>query len=67
MQKARYFIGIDLHKTIVQVCVLDAQGCVVEEFHLRLQGPQTGQELIARLTQWRSGETKVAFRRVGGG
>jgi transposase len=55
MQKPRYFIGIDLHKTIIQVCVLDAKGSVVEEVRLRLDGPQAGQEVITRLTQWRGG------------
>jgi hypothetical protein len=37
MTKPRYFIGIDLHKTVLQVCVLDHQGETSEEFRLRLE------------------------------
>jgi transposase len=55
MQKARYFIGIDRHKTVLQVCVLDGHGRVVEEFRLHLDGAHMGQQVIARLTRWRTG------------
>ena len=40
MQKPRYFIGIDLHKIVMQVCVLDAKSSIMEEFRLRLDGPR---------------------------
>ena len=54
MQKTHYFIGIDLHKTVIQVCVLDGQGSVVEEFRMRLERPELGQAVITRLTRWRA-------------
>jgi len=54
MTKPRYFIGIDLHKTVIQVCVLDHRGEVSEEFRLRLEKPEEGQEAIRRLTRWRA-------------
>lgn len=53
MQKARYFIGIDLHKTVVQVCVLDRAGEVVEELRLRLEEPGSAEVVVTRLEQWR--------------
>jgi transposase len=55
MQQARSFIGIALHKTLVQVCVLEAKGSLVEEFRLRLDSARMGQEVISRLTRWRTG------------
>jgi transposase len=54
MTKPRHFIGIDLHKTVIQVCVLDHRGELSEEFRLRLQKPEDGQEAIRRLTRWRT-------------
>jgi|KBSSwiStaDraftv2_1062776.scaffolds.fasta_scaffold79637_5 hypothetical protein len=32
MKKTPHFIGIDLHKTVIQVCVLNHAGDVKEEF-----------------------------------
>lgn len=55
MQKARYFIGIDLHKTVIQVCVLDGHGRIVEEFRMRWGTTELGQAVMTRLTQWRTG------------
>jgi transposase len=52
MIKAAYFIGIDLHKTVVQVCVLNTRGDVSEEFRVRLGTEADGQEVIRRLTRW---------------
>jgi transposase len=54
MTKPRHFIAIDLHKTVIQVCVLDEQGELSEEFRLRLATPEDGQEAIRRLTRWRT-------------
>lgn len=53
MQKVRYFIGIDLHKTVVQGCVLDRTGAVVDEFRLRLAETASEETVLARLRQWR--------------
>jgi transposase len=54
MPQPTHFIGIDLHKTVVQVCVLDDRGEISEEFRLRLERPEDGQEAIRRLTRWRT-------------
>jgi predicted NBD/HSP70 family sugar kinase len=39
MTEPKYFIGIDLHKTVIQVCVLDDKGELGEECRLRLETP----------------------------
>lgn len=54
MSKATHFIGIDLHKTVVQVCVLDERGEVSEEFRIRLGTEADGQEVLRRLTRWKT-------------
>src|SRR5690242_18688433 len=54
MSKATHFIGIDLHKTVVQVCVLDERGEVSEEFRVRLGTEADGQEVLRRLTRWQT-------------
>ena len=53
MLRADYFIGIDLHKNVVQVCVVEAAGSVVEEWRMRFMTPAEGQAVIERLSQWR--------------
>jgi transposase len=54
MTKATHFIGIDLHKTVVQVCVLGKQGEVTDEFRVRLTSTADGQGVIRQLTRWRT-------------
>jgi len=54
MTKATHFIGIDLHKTVVQVCVLADRGEVREEFRVRLGTAADGQEVIRRLSRWQT-------------
>lgn len=54
MTEPKYFIGIDLHKTVIQVCVLDDKGELSEEFRLRLETPEDGQEALRRLIRWRT-------------
>ena len=39
----------------MQVCVLDGQDSVVEESRMRLRNTELGQEVMTRLTQWRTG------------
>ena len=34
-ETTKYFVGVDLHKTILQVCVLDHDGEVIEERRFR--------------------------------
>jgi transposase len=54
MNKATHFIGIDLHKTVIQVCVLDSHGGVTDEFRVRLETVADGEEVIRRLTRWQA-------------
>jgi len=46
MKKAQYFIGIDLHKTVIQVCVLNKEGEVHEEFRQRLDEPEAEAKVL---------------------
>jgi transposase len=52
---AQYYVGIDLHKNVVQVCVLDGQGRLKEERRLRLEGPGSGDQLLDYLEGWGPG------------
>lgn len=54
MKKAQYFIGIDLHKTVIQVCVVNKTGEVHEEFRQRLDEEGAEQEVVQRLRRWRT-------------
>lgn len=46
---AKYHVGVDLHKTVAQVCVLGERGEPVEEFRSPLAGPDDGVALVARI------------------
>jgi transposase len=54
MKKASYFIGIDLHKAVVQACVLDRTGEIHEEFRMRLEGTRAEHEVLRRLLPWKA-------------
>lgn len=60
----QYHVGIDLHKMVAQVCVLDAQGETVTERRMRLDGPDRGDELLEVLEQWRE-RGRYAVEAVG--
>jgi transposase len=51
----RYFIGVDLHKTVVQVCVQDEAGEIVEEKRYRYSCLGEGQMIVDDLKRWRKG------------
>lgn len=55
----KYHVGIDLHKTVAQICVVDAQGEIVVESRHGLAGPAEGQLFVEHLAQWRSGRFAV--------
>lgn len=56
MRSQAYFVGIDLHKELVQVCVLDAHGERVTEQRFLGASLEQGRALVTRvLTQWREG------------
>lgn len=52
---AQFYLGIDLHKTVVQVCVLDGFGRPKEEVRFRLGGRGNGEQVLDYLQQWGSG------------
>jgi transposase len=50
-----YSVGIDLHKTVLQICVLDVNGEILEERRFRGGSIEEGFEAVHWLTQWREG------------
>ena len=54
MKKGLYFIGIDLHKTVIQGCVLNKAGEVMEEFRQRLDEPEAETLVLERLRRWKT-------------
>ena len=48
----RYFIGVDLHKNVIQVCVLDEKGRIVEEKRFRYASLEEGLKIIEYFRQW---------------
>jgi transposase len=59
MRKAKYTIGVDLHKTILQFCVLDSQGDVVEEKRRPILTLHQGMEVVRELEKWKKGSRLV--------
>lgn len=49
---AQFYVGIDLHKSVVQVCVLDGGGELVEEARLRLERVGSRGRVLDYLEQW---------------
>jgi transposase len=54
MKRAQYFSGIDLHKTVIQVCVVNKTGTVHEEFRQRLDEPDAETEGLQRVRRWKT-------------
>jgi|KBSSwiStaDraftv2_1062776.scaffolds.fasta_scaffold4446840_1 transposase len=54
MKKRQYFIGIDLHKTVIQVCVINNAGEIVEEFRQRLEEAEAETAVLQRLRRWKA-------------
>jgi len=50
-----YFVGIDLHKTVLQVCVLDASGEIINEQRFRGGTIEDGLAAVEWLGQWKDG------------
>ena len=53
MRKAKYTIGVDLHKTVLQFCVLDSLGNVVEEKRRSTVTLKQGMEVVHDLEKWK--------------
>ena len=63
MPPTQYFVGIDLHKAVLQVCVLDAEGEIVCQERRRIGSLEAGLEEVARLGRWSS--ARMAVEAVG--
>ncbi len=59
-----YHVGIDLHKSVAQVCVRDASGEIEAERRWRLEGRAAGAELVAWLSAL-GGESRFAVEALG--
>src|SRR5919109_282261 len=64
MHSRAYFVGIDLHKEIIQVCVLDAQGEIVREQRFEGGTLKQGLGVVNFLGRWKRGG-RYAVEAVG--
>lgn len=60
----KYHVGIDLHKTVAQVCVRDTQGEIVAERRYALPDAEAGQAFVGYLSRWAS-EGRFAVEALG--
>ena len=63
MPRPQYFVGVDLHKHVIQVCVLDAEGAVVAEERHRVEALESGLALVEHLGRW--APARLAVEAVG--
>ena len=59
-----FYIGIDLHQTVIQVCVLDAMGDPVEERRFVFEGLEEGLDVVEFLQSF-GNEVRVAVEALG--
>jgi transposase len=59
----QYFVGIDLHKAVVQICVLDQTGTVAHEERFRIETLAGRTEFLRGLARWRP--ARMAVEAVG--
>jgi transposase len=55
MKTVSYHVGIDLHKEVAQICVLDAKGENARYERRRLETPQAGREFVESLLGFKEG------------
>jgi transposase len=56
MRSQAYFVGIDLHKELIQVCALDADGEKITEHRFPGGSLEQGQAVVMKvLSQWKDG------------
>jgi transposase len=60
---AAYFIGVDLHQSVIQVCVLESKGEIVEERRFRGESLQSGLEVVKFICRHRG--ARVAVEAIG--
>ncbi len=52
---ANFFVGVDLHRTLIQICVLNEAGETVHEKRFRTSDFASGLEVVEFLARWRLG------------
>ncbi len=45
------FIGVDIHRKFLQVCVMDAEGVVSEELRLEMDEPKAIEQFFSRFAE----------------
>src|SRR5262245_22774335 len=60
---AAYFIGVDLHQSVIQVCVLDADGEIVDERRFRGETLEEGLKVVKFVRRRKS--VRVAVEAIG--
>jgi transposase len=63
MSKQAYFIGVDLHRSVIQVCVLNAAGKVVAEDRYRGESLAEGLTVVECICRYRG--ARVAVEALG--
>jgi transposase len=58
-----YFIGVDLHRCVVQVCVLDADGDIVNESRFRGDSLEDGLKVVKFIKRYKN--ARVAVEALG--
>lgn len=61
---AKYYVGIDLHKTVAQVCVLDEEGEPHREWRAALPDAEAGARLLADLAAYAK-PSRIAVEALG--
>jgi transposase len=63
----RFYVGIDLHQSVIQVCVLGADGSVAKEKRFRGRSFIEGAALVDWIDDWRGGgaDVRVAVEAIG--
>lgn len=61
---ARSYIGIDLHRTVIQICVLDEHGDIVAEERVRYQTLEEGLAAVEQLERF-GRDCRVAVEALG--
>jgi transposase len=64
MKRPKYFVGIDLHKTIVQICVLEGVDRITLEQRFEIKTVEQGLAVVDSLKRWRRGG-RFAVEAVG--
>jgi transposase len=63
MSRKGYFIGVDLHKAVIQVCVLDGDGDIKKEIRFRGDSLEEGLSVVRFVKRFR--DARIAVEAVG--